>query len=270
MSKKTLIPIGGALNKEHPRVMRAFIERAGGPDANIVILPQASALTETGSIYVQQCLELGARQAIALEFRSREQANDPENLRLIESASGIFFTGGAQMRITQLLGGSKLESALLQAYQHGCVIAGTSAGASVLSKTMIAYGKSGPTPRERIVQFAPGLGFTDKFTFDQHFRQRDRLGRLIYAVAAHPGILGIGIDEDTAVILEDEENLTVCGTGAVTIVDGRQISDSDAAEVEHGRAVAATPLIVHVLTSGCAYNYSTGKAVIPFRPSLAE
>lgn len=267
---KTLMPIGGAMDKEHPRIMREFIQRAGGRSASIVILPQASALQETGNVYVQQCLELGAGQAVSLEFRTRSEADQPEHLRTLSEATGIFFTGGVQMRLTQLLGGTALETALYQAYQRGCVIAGTSAGASVLSKTMIAYGKNGPTPRAGIVQFTPGLGFTDRFTFDQHFRQRDRLGRLIYAVATHPGILGVGIDEDTAAIVEDDETITVCGSGAVTIVDGREITATDVAEIERRGAVAVAHLKLHVLTDGCVYDGKARQVRLPHKTLPAE
>ncbi len=267
---RLLMPIGGAMDSENPQVMSEFIRRAGSNQAHIVILPQASALAETGSVYVQQCLSLGAAQAVALEFRHRGEADTTENLRAIEAASGIFFTGGAQMRITQLLGGTRLEQAIRQAYLRGCVIAGTSAGASVLSKTMIAYGKSGPTPRERIVQLSPGLGLTDKFIIDQHFRQRDRLGRLIYAVCTHPGVIGIGIDEDTAAIIEDEKHFSVYGRGAVTFVDGRQMSGSNVAEIEHSRPIAAAHLTVHVLTEGCRYNWESGEVHLQVVSSLAE
>lgn len=267
---KILMPIGGAMDKEHPRIMHEFVRRAGGERASIVILPQASALAETGAVYVRQCLELGAGQAVSLEFRARSEADRPEHLRALAEASGIFFTGGAQMRLTQLFGGTAFENALLQAYARGCVIAGTSAGASVLSKTMIAYGKNGATPRAGIAQFTPGLGFTARFIFDQHFRQRDRLGRLIYAVAAHPGILGVGIDEDTAAILEDDETLTVFGSGAVTIVDGREMTETDVAEIERRGAVAAANLRVHVLTDGCVYDGKTRQARLPQKTLLVE
>lgn len=266
----TLIPIGGALDKEDPRVMKEFIHRAGGSSARIVIFPQASALSETGPTYAQQCLELGAAQALSLEFRERWQADQPEHLQAAHQATGIFFTGGAQLRLTQLLGGTKMETALQQAYQRGCVVGGTSAGASVLSKTMIAYGKSGPTPRAGILQFSPGLGFTEKFTFDQHFRQRDRLGRLVYAVLTHPGILGVGIDEDTAAIVENDESITVRGSGAVTIVDGREISETDVAEIERRGTVAVSNLKIHILTDGCVYDGRTRQAHLPQKTLLAE
>jgi cyanophycinase len=263
---QTLMPIGGAMDQENPALVQEFIRRAGGDSARVVILPQASELAETGAVYVRQFLELGAEQAISLDFRSREQAGTPENLDLLRSASGIFITGGTQMRLAALIGGTPLEQELLAAYQRGCLVGGTSAGASILSKTMIAYGRSGPTPRERIVQFSPGLGFTDKFVFDQHFRQRDRLGRLIYAVACHPGVIGVGIDENTAAVVEDDDRITVYGSGAVTIVDGSQISATNVAEAGSRSAVAVTDLTVHILTQAGTYQRQTRQASLSALP----
>ncbi|RPH56800.1 MAG: cyanophycinase [Chloroflexi bacterium] len=264
----TLMAIGGAMDKESPVVMREFIRRAGGAAARIVILPQASAQADTGEYYIARFKELGAGEAVALEFRQRGAMDTPEQIDQIRDATGIFLTGGAQMRIAALYGGTKLEAELLAAYRRGCLVGGTSAGAAILSKTMIAYGKGGPTPRERIAQFSPGLGFTDKFIFDQHFRQRDRLGRLIYAVAAYPGALGVGLDENTAAIVEDDVALTVCGAGGVTLVDGRQIGYTDVAEVENRGPVAVSNLKIHVLTHGS--RYQNGEVFIPEKISLNE
>ncbi len=265
---KTLMAIGGAMDKEDAAIMHEFIRRAGGPSARIVILPQASMLADTGEIYVKQCLDLGAGAAISLEFRKHSQAGTSAQQEAIRDATGIFLTGGAQMRISAIMGGTAVERELHAAYQRGCIIGGTSAGASILSKTMIAYGKGGPTPREGIVQFSPGLGFTDKYIFDQHFRQRDRLGRLIYAVAAYPGALGVGLDENTAAIVEDDASITIFGTGGVTLVDGQQMEYTDIADIENRRPVAVSNLTIHILTHGSTYK--NGKVNIPEKMSLAE
>jgi cyanophycinase len=266
----TLMPMGGALDeRRHPEVFLEFLRRAGGAQARILIFPQASARPESGQEYADLFRQLGAGEVQSLEFRQRSQADAPEHLQRVRQASGIFFGGGVQMRLAALLGGTRLEAELLQAYRRGCIVGGTSAGASILSKTMVAYGKGGPSPRERILQMSPGLGFTDRFLFDQHFRQKDRLGRLIYAVASHPGILGVGIDEDTAVVVEDDSRLSVYGSGAVTIVDGRRITASDVAEAENGRPVAAAHLIVHVLTRGCVYERESGQALLAPQPFSA-
>ena len=263
---RTLMAIGGAIDQDNPALVSEFIRRAGGDQARVVVLPQASDQAETGSIYASQFMQVGAQRADILDFQHRDQAGSPQDIELLRSATGIFFTGGTQMRLSVLIGGTRLEEELLAAYQRGCLVGGTSAGASILSKTMIAYGRGGSTPRERIVQFIPGLGFTDRFIFDQHFRKRDRLGRLIYAVATYPGAVGVGIDENTAVTIEDDDRITVYGSGAVTIVDGRQITATDVAEVGSRGPVAVAGLTVHVLTQQGTYQRQSRSAQLPERP----
>ena len=128
---------------------------------------------------------------------------------------------------------------------------------------MLSYGHGGPTPRERIAQFTPGLGFTDKIIFDQHFRQRDRLGRLSYAIAAHPGILGIGVDENTAAIVKDDRHIIVCGKNAVTIVDGKFLVASNVADVTGSRPIAISGLTLHVLTENCSFDMNSAPHPFP-------
>jgi len=267
---KTLMAMGGAINSKNPKVLREFVRRSGGNAARIVILPQASSLADTGQYYVNLFHDLGAVNVVSLEFRQRSEAGTPEQVELLRNATGIFIIGGNQMRLSVLYGGTPLEVELLAAYRRGCLVGGTSAGAAILSKTMICNGKGGPTPREGLVQFCPGLGFTDQFTFDQHFRQRDRLGRLVYAVATHPGLLGVGVDEDTAAIVENDISITVCGSGAVTIVDGREMTGSDVSEIEHKGPVAISNLKIHILTHGCVYDGKTRIAQIPQKSLLVE
>ncbi|MFN8398781.1 MAG: cyanophycinase [Anaerolineales bacterium] len=258
-----MMPIGGNENDKKPVVSKEFIRLAGGDKASIVVLPQPSVLVDTPEYYIQHFLKLGAQTVRSLDFRSRLETQSDEYLEAIQQATGIFISGGTQMRLPAIIGGTKLEAAIFDAYQRGVIIAGTSAGASVMSKVMVAYGKSGSTPREGLAQFTPGLGLTDKIIFDQHFRQRDRLGRLIYAISAHPGLLGVGIDENTAAIVEDEAKITVVGTGAITVVDGSELESTDVAEAEKGKPVAVSNLRVHVLTAGCSYHIPTRKAHIP-------
>jgi cyanophycinase len=267
---KTLMAMGGALNHKKPTVLREFLRRAGGERAHITILPQASALEDTGQFYEDLFRELGAGQATAIGFRQRGEADSPERLAVLKKTNGIFIAGGNQMRLTALIGGTKLEAELHRAYQRGAVVGGTSAGAAILSKVMLAYGKRGPTPREGIAQFLPGFGFTEKIIFDQHFRQRDRIGRLIYAVAASPALLGVGVDEDTAAILVDDDEITVTGSGSVTILDGSQIVETDVAEIENRGPVAVSGLNLHILTDRCTYKLSTRKTYIPQKSLLNE
>ena len=266
----TLMPIGGNESRKKPAVLQEFVRRAGGNRADIVIFPQPSVLVDTGEEYASLFLKLGARSARSLEFRTRAEAFTEDFLSAVQSASGIFISGGTQMRLPALIGGTPLEEAILDAYRRGVIIAGTSAGAAVMPKVMIGYGKGGPTPREGMAHFTPGLGLTEKIVFDQHFRQKDRLGRLLYLIASHPGLLGVGVDENTAAIVEDESFITVTGSGAVTIVDGSEIESTNVAEVENGEAVAVSGIRIHVLTDGCSFDVSTRKANVPKLQLLCE
>jgi len=256
--------IGGAVDFEEPTIFREFIRRAGGAKAKIVILPQASGLKNTGREYCETFQEFGLKsKPISLEFRERKDADKKKHLDALREATGIFIAGGTQMRLTSILGGTTFESELLSAFKRGAVIAGTSAGTAVMSKVMIAYGKSGATPRERTAQFSPGLGFTDKIIFDQHFRQRDRLGRLAYAICMHPGLFGVGVDENTCAIVEDDKRISICGKNAITIVDGTEMVSTNVAEVEGSRPVAVSGLKIHVLIEGCSFDMSSRTAIIP-------
>jgi cyanophycinase len=256
--------IGGALDTEEPRIFQEFIKRTGGVNAKIVVLPQASSLPETGQEYSRVFKKLGVKsKPVSLEFRDRAQADRQRHLELLHQATGIFIAGGTQMRLTSLLGGTRFEEELLAAYRRGAVIAGTSAGTAVQSKFMISYGRSGPTPREGMARFSTGFGFTEKILFDQHFRQRDRLGRLVYAISMHPGALGVGVDENTAAIVEDDKRISVCGKNAITIVDGRNMKATNVAEITNSRPVAVSGLLVHVLTEGCTFDIETRMANIP-------
>jgi cyanophycinase len=260
----TLMAIGGAVDFEEPVIFEEFIKRSGGAKASIVILPQASRLADTGKGYARIFQKLGIKKKpVSLEFRTRAEADRKSHLEALRRATGIFIAGGTQLRLTSLLGGTRFEEELLAAYQRSAVIAGTSAGTAVQSKMMIAYGRGGPTPRERIAQFSPGLGFTDKIIFDQHFRQRDRLGRLAYAVSMQPGMLGVGVDENTAAIVEDNRKITICGRNAITVVDGAHVTATNVAEVINSRPVAVSGLVIHVLVEGCSFDMKTRTARIP-------
>jgi cyanophycinase len=260
----TLMAIGGALDLEDPRIFQEFIKRAGGKDARIVVLPQASSLLETGKEYSQVFKKLGLKnKPVSLEFRDRAQSDRKQHLALLRKATGIFIAGGTQMRLTSLLGGTKLEEELLAAYRRGAVIAGTSAGTAVQSKLMIAYGHGGPTPREGMARLGTGFGFTEQIVFDQHFRQRDRLGRLVYAISMHPGALGVGVDENTVAIVEDDRQITIFGKNAVTVVDGKKMKATNVPEITNSRPVAMSGLIIHVLTEGCFFDMKNRTAVIP-------
>ena len=255
--------IGGAVVDEESIIFEEFIRRSGAAKAKVVVLPQASIGKNTGKEYVRVFQNLGVKtKPISLEFRERKLADRKDHLAALRNATGIFITGGTQMRITSLIGGTEFEEELIAAFKRGVGIAGTSAGTAVMSKVMIAYGKNGAIPRGGSARFSPGLGFTDKIIFDQHFRQRDRLGRLAYAISMNPGLLGVGVDENTCAIIEDDARITVLGKSTVTIVDGKEMVSTNVAEMEGSRPIAISGLKIHMLTEGCTFDMKKREAKI--------
>lgn len=254
-----LLIIGGAEDKKNKcRILKKFIALAGGSKAMIVVMTTATQEPETvGREYRRIFSRLGAGEVRILDIATREQANDEEPTGIIAGASGIFFTGGDQLRITSTIGGTRVNEALIGAYRSGVVIAGTSAGASVMSGTMIVGGGNEDAPKMNTLNMATGMGLLEEVVIDQHFAQRGRLGRLLAAVAHNPYILGIGIDEDTAVIVTPEARLTVIGSQTVTIVDGRNISHTNVSELQTGQPLALTGINLHVIPAGYGFDLKT-------------
>jgi cyanophycinase len=258
--------IGGAEDKLRERViLRRFLEACGGPDANIVVLATASEMPETGERYAGLFYGMHAQTVEVLRIRTREDALEagPEIHDLLEYATGFFMTGGSQLRISSALGGTALAATLRRRHAEGMVVAGTSAGAAVLSRHMISMGESGSTPRRRLVHMAQGLGFAPDLIIDQHFRRRDRMGRLVTALSYNPEPLGVGIDEDTAAIIEPGGVMTVVGSGAVTVVDASALRFTDSHTVTRGQPVAMLGLKVDFLTPGCRYDVIRRIALAP-------
>jgi len=256
-----IVPIGGAEEKESsPRILERFVRVCGGSDADIVVIPTASRQTDTGARYERIFRELGAERVDALDFAHRDDGKREDRLRRIERASGIFFTGGNQLRISTILGGTPAAKLIRTRNASGITVGGTSAGASILSEHMIAFGDEGSSPKAGSVRLAPGLGLTNRFVIDQHFRQRDRLGRLVTALAFNPFAVGIGLDEDTAAFIAPDNTLEVEGTGAVTVVDADGVQFSSMAQVDEGQPVCLLGLTVHILTAGATFNLHTRKA----------
>jgi cyanophycinase len=256
-----LVPIGGAENKENDRdILEHFVEVSGGESANIVVIPTASRLRETGPRYEKIFNELGADKVAVMDFDTRRDCQEPGRLRRIEEATGIFFTGGNQLRLTTLLGGTPVAKLIRSRNAHGVTVGGTSAGASILSEHMIAFGDEGSSVISGSVRLAPGLGLTNRFIIDQHFRQRDRLGRLMTALSYNPFAVGIGLDEDTAAFIGPDETLEVSGSGGVTIVDASEVSYSSVAESVEGQPVCVLGLRLHFLVAGATFNLHTRQA----------
>jgi cyanophycinase len=203
---------------------------------------------------------MGARAAVSLGFDTRRDAEEPGRLERLTRATGIFFTGGNQLRLSALLGGTSVAKAVRQLNAAGVPVAGTSAGAAFLCEHMIAFGDEGSTPAAGSVRLAPGLGLTNRFIIDQHFRQRDRLGRLLSALAYNPFAVGIGLDEDTAAFIEPDNTVHVEGSGAITVIDAAEVQFSSMDNVQEGRPVCLLGVKLHILTKGATFNLHSRQA----------
>jgi len=261
--RSRLLVIGGAerYGPGGTGILRRFVELAGGTEARLIVIATASAepaVLETE--YAALFTHLGAGQVRALRLENRAQANEPAAVEALAAATGVFFTGGDQLRITALLGGTRTDSALQTLVRTGAIVlGGTSAGAAMMSGTMI-LGGDGPGVTRASVRTGPGLEFLPGVLIDMHFAERGRLNRLLSAVALYPHELGLGIDEDTA-ILADGDVFEVLGSGAVTIVDAGAAADI---RVPAAGPIALTGARIHVLPAGCRFELS-GR-----RPSIVD
>jgi len=262
-----IVPVGGAEDKEQDAViLRRFIEVSGGSEARIVIIPTASRLPDTGPRYERIFRNLGARSATSLPFEDRADAERDDLLDLLEQATGVFLTGGNQLQLSTILGGTPVAKAIRRLNARGVTVGGTSAGAAILSEHMIAFGQGGATPRAGLASLAPGFGLTNRFVIDQHFRQRDRLGRLLSVLAFNPFAVGIGLDEDTAAFIDPDDVIHVEGAGAITIVDVSRLEYSSMGHAQSGQTLCLTGIQLHILTPNGTYNLHTRKAKPPPAP----
>ena len=256
-----IIPIGGAEDKDaNPSILQRFVELCGGSEADIVVIPTASRLKDTGPRYEELFRGMGVAQVEVLDFDTRRDCQEEGRLARLARASGIFFTGGNQLRLSTILGGTHVARTIRLRNAQGVTVAGTSAGAGFLSEHMIAFGSEGSSPRASSVRLAPGLGLTNRFVIDQHFRQRDRLGRLTAALAYNPFAIGIGLDEDTAAFISPDDTLEVEGSGAVTLVDAHDLQFSSMAHADEDDPVCMLGLGVHILIAGATFNLHTRRA----------
>ena len=252
-----IIPIGGAEERStQGEVLRDFVSLCGGRNARIAILPTASQLEDTGRIYVDLFEAHGAR-ARSLEVRERAEASDDAVLERLDRATGIFLTGGNQLRLGTVLGGTPVAQAIRRLNAAGVHVAGTSAGAGFLSEHMIAYGEEGFLPAAGKVELTPGLGLTNRIIVDQHFRQRDRLGRMFSALAANPFAVGLGLDEDTAGFIRADDVVEVRGSGVLTIVDPSEVEYSSLADAEPGDPICLVGIKLHFLMEGWTFDLAT-------------
>ena len=250
-----VIPIGGAEEKiEEPHILREFVELCGGKNASIAVIPTASKLDDTGDRYIEIFNNLGVEHVVSLPINEREDALNPDYLTALEQVTGIFITGGNQLRLSTILGGTPVNQAIRRLNAAGVHVAGTSAGAAIMPAHMIAGGSAGCLPTENGVVLAPGLGLTNELVIDQHFSQRNRLGRLLTAVSYNPFIIGVGLDEDTAIFISPDHNFKVVGSGGVTVIDANSLSHSSMAHAERGEILTMLGLKLHVIAQGGSFD----------------
>lgn len=250
-----LVIIGGAEDKEEDcQILREFVRRSGGLEARIVVMTAATDLPgEVGNTYIRVFERLGIDDVCVVDTDRREDANDPRALEAIEKATGVFFTGGNQARITEYLKDTDIDLMLHKRFSNGLVIAGTSAGAAMMPDIMIVDGEAKTNPRMEVVNLEPGMGFLPGVVIDQHFAQRGRLGRLLATVAQEPVVLGFGIDENTAIAIDGDE-LEVIGEGAVTVVDVSNLTHTNVNELLRDEPLALCDVRLHVLPHGYRFD----------------
>jgi cyanophycinase len=258
-----LVIIGGGEDKENNcTVLREFVRRAGGTQARIAVLTAATSMPrEVGDTYIGVFKRLGVEDVRVIDTERREDSERSDALEAAEQATGLFFSGGDQARIINFIKGTKLDEIIHKRYSEGAVVGGTSAGAAMMPDVMIVEGESETNPRANVVEMGPGMGFLPGIVVDQHFAQRGRLGRLISALMLQPAVLGIGIDEDTAVVISGDE-FEVIGHGAVTVVDESNSTHNNAEGILKDEALAVCGVKLHILPHGYRFNLKTKQPIV--------
>lgn len=257
VTKAAVMIIGGAEDKIHGRqILSTFFARAGGVDARIAIIPCASREPEAiGLRYRTIFEEMGAKEIEVIDIRDRDQGENPAWQAFLDSCTGVFMTGGDQLRLCGLLMDTPIMERLRIRAQLGEIaLAGTSAGAAVMGHHMIAGGGSGESPNRSLVDMATGMGIIPELIVDQHFHNRNRMARLMSAIAAHPECTGLGIDEDTCAMFEGDSGFQVIGKGTVTVIDPTELSYTNQADVAAGEPLSLHNLRVHILSHGDRYD----------------
>ncbi|WP_442589805.1 cyanophycinase [Pedobacter sp. AW31-3R] len=279
--KGKLIIIGGAINTgsftetqfgmpqnmnffERGILKRITTESIKDTASRFEIITTASLVPEkVGEEYIKAFAQLDVHDVGVLNISNREQANDVLNCERVKAAEVLIFTGGDQLRLSSIFGGTAIHQILLDKYENEqIVIAGTSAGAAASSKNMIYQGNSKDALLKGEVKITGGLGFIDGVIVDTHFVQRGRIGRLLYAAASNPGILGIGLGEDTGLYISNGNTMEAIGSGMVILVDGRHMTDTNLTDVEMGQPVSIKNMVVHVMCDGDTYDLSAHQLTI--------
>jgi cyanophycinase len=251
MASGTLIIIGGHEDREgEMKVLREVAERVGKGKLCIATVASNSARDELWRIYRKAFRSLGVKKITHLSIVHRDQSFDHRALRAVRGACAIFFTGGDQLKITSELGGTVVAREIEEIYARGGTIAGTSAGASVMSETMLISGLGVQSYRRGTLRMAPGLGFVKNVVIDQHFAERGRIGRLVGAIAHNPKFLGIGIDEDTGIVVSEDQTFRVIGNGGVYVLDAHEATGSNISEARRDEMISICNIRFHVLREG--------------------
>jgi cyanophycinase len=277
LSKGTLIPIGGNEDKgaeENEMYTMEFgdegilfhiVKEAGGNDAKIVVIPTASSIpVEVGKNYIDAFTKIGCPNIHVLDIRSKEDSEKETSIELIKSADCIMFSGGDQSKITDKIGGTTIHTILVERYKNeeGFVIAGTSAGAMAMANEMISGGSATDAFIKGAVEMYKGLGLIPELIIDTHFIKRGRFGRQSEAVAKFPNLLGIGLAEDTGMIIKNGNDCTVIGSGMVIVFDGKTLTHNNEKVLEEGTPMTMTNLTVHVLSNSDMYDIKNRKVSV--------
>ncbi len=254
----TLIIVGGHEDKTGDRLILRAIAARAGEGALVVVTAASNVPDELWGDYEPVFRDLGVRDVRHLHVDTREDALDPERLAVLDGAAVVFFTGGNQLKLTSQLGDTPVYTRVRALFEAGACVAGTSAGASVMTETMLVSGSGDQSHRiGGVLKMAPGIGLLPDVIVDQHFAERGRIGRLLAAVAQNPRILGIGIDEDTAILCEPGRCFTVLGAGAVYVADGSDITYTNLTEEERDRTLSVFGTRLHVLSMGDVFDVAT-------------
>ncbi len=272
IERGNLFVVGGAEDKKRGKViLRRFLDAAGGEKARILVVATASSRPEELlAAYESAFRELGASDIRLCYHEQRADAQDADQIAALRQATGVYFTGGDQLKLVTTLGGTEFARALHECYRSGLQIGGTSAGASAMSTVMIARGHGRSAPRLASVRLSPGLGILRRVIVDQHFQERDRIGRLMAAVLRNPYMLGFGVDEDTAFIVSPAGRVEVLGKGTLTIVDGAELIGSSIAKVKENQPIAFAGIKIHVLGTGWEFDIRSRGITVPHRHDTAN
>jgi len=274
-AKGTLIPIGGNEDKGNGKserytleyiqegILSRVVKESGGEKSLIVVIPTASSIpVEVSRNYEEAFGKLGCKNVHIMDIRSREDAETPEFLELMQKANCVMFSGGDQSKIVKYIGGTTLDKIIKKKYDHeNFVIAGTSAGAMCMGKEMITGGGVQEAFTKGATEMGKGMGYIDNFIIDSHFIRRGRFGRLAEAVARFPQLVGIGLAEDTGLVIKNGNECEVIGSGMVILFDPRKLIHNNQAVVKEGSPMSITNLKIHILANGDELNIKKRKVI---------